>query len=74
MLNALDGTEVTLRCPYCDHQMKQPAGRLKSHPMLTCLECGKQFRFEGNVWMKLAQDAVERARQGVGRLMGRASR
>ena len=73
MLKAFNGTEVTVRCPHCGNELRERAGALRNQPMLTCLSCGKKFRFESGLGMALVQEAIGGLRQRLGRLMGRSS-
>ncbi len=74
MLKAFDATEVTVQCPHCRHETRESVGEIKAHPMTTCLNCGKKFRVEGGLGMKVAQELVQKVKQSILGLAGRASK
>ena len=58
MLN-LDNTEITLDCPSCGHQFKQPLGRLKHDATLHCVGCGQAIRIDAKGLRDLLRSAQE---------------
>jgi transcription elongation factor Elf1 len=58
MLN-FDQTEVTLDCPGCGHQFKQPIGRLKDDATLHCVSCGQAIRIDAKGLRDLLRSAQE---------------
>ena len=73
-MKAFDSTEVTVQCPHCRHEIRKSVGEIKARPMTTCLKCGKTFRVEGGLGMKVAQEMVQKVKQGILGLAGRASK
>ena len=74
MLKTFDSTEITVQCPHCRHEIRESVGQIKAQPMTTCLNCGKKFRVEGGLGMKVAQEMVQKVKQSILGLTGRASK
>jgi DNA-directed RNA polymerase subunit RPC12/RpoP len=74
MAQGFGATDVTVWCPHCRYKMTEPVERLRANPMVTCLNCGKQFKYEGGGARLFLQSHFERLMGAVQPLIDRFSK
>lgn len=52
----LDDAEVEIPCPKCGKESKQPFGRLRNNPKLTCPSCHLVFHVEAKQLRELLRN------------------